>query len=65
MEGGGEMIGIRGGSCLEVTTGTVRDVPLYGNVGPFASGGKGAKATKAKVLEDEVLGRLERGWGVY
>ena len=60
-----EMIAINGGSCLEVTTGRVRDVPLYGNVGPFAAGGKGAQATKAKVLEDEVLGRLKDGWGKF
>ena len=65
VEGVGEMIEIKGGSCLEVTTGMVRDVPLYRNVGPFAAGGKGAQATKAKVLEDEVLGRLEDGWGKF
>ena len=66
-DGDGEMkmIEIRGGSCLEVTTGRVRDVPLYGNPGPFAAGGKGAQATKAKVLEDEVLGRLKDGWGKF
>ena len=62
-DAGGEMIEIKGGSCLEVTTGRVRDVPLYGNVGPFAAGGKGARATKAQVLEDQVLGRLQSGWG--
>lgn len=61
----GEIIEIKGGSCLEVTTKTVRDVPLYGNVGPFAAGGKGAQATKSKVLVDEVLGRLEDGWGRF
>ncbi len=64
-DAGGEMIEIKGGSCLEVTTGRVRDVPLYGNVGPFAAGGKGARATKAQVLEDQVLGRLQSGWGRF
>ena len=60
---GEERIRIQGGTCLEVLAGTVRDVPLYGNVGPFALGRKGAEAGNPETLKNEVLGLLKPGWG--
>lgn len=56
-------IAITGGSCLEVLAGTVRDVPLYNNPGPFALGRKGAQAGRPEELINEVLGLLTPGWG--
>ena len=60
---GEDVIRIQGGSCLEVLASTVRDVPLFNNVGPFALGRKGAKAGQTKESKDEVLGLLKPGWG--
>lgn len=57
-------IAIKGGSCLEVLAGAVRDVPLFNNPGPFALGRKGAEASHPEQLVDEVLGLLTPGWGV-
>lgn len=59
----GERIRIQGGTCLEVLAGTVRDVPLYNNVGPFASGRKGADVSHPEKLKDEIMALLKPGWG--
>ncbi|KAJ9632995.1 hypothetical protein H2204_007385 [Knufia peltigerae] len=61
--GGG--IAIKGGSCLEVLAGYVRDVPLLNNVGPYASGEPGATVQGGKKLLDEIYGVLKPGWGKY
>ncbi|KIX10446.1 uncharacterized protein Z518_01529 [Rhinocladiella mackenziei CBS 650.93] len=59
----GERIPIRGGSCLEILAGAVRDVPLFNNVGPYASGKPGATVSSVDKLVDEVMGVLKPGWG--
>ena len=58
-----ETIQIKGGSCLEVLAGTIRDVPLYNNVGPYALGRPGATSSDAGKIYEEVLGELKPGWG--
>ena len=59
-----ETIQIRGGSCLEVLAGVVRDVPLYGNAGPYATGRKGARVSDAEKVYQEIVGELKKpGWG--
>jgi 3-hydroxybutyrate dehydrogenase len=58
-----ETIRIKGGSCLEVLAGLVRDVPLYNNVGPYALGRKGATVSDADKIYKEVVGELKPGWG--
>ena len=58
-----EMIPINGGSCLEVLAGTVRDVPIFGNVGPYANGGKGGSITEGRKIYEEIHGELKPGWG--
>lgn len=58
-----EAVSIQGGSCLEVLTRRVRDVPMFNNVGPYAEGEPGAGASNAQVLMDEVRGLLQPGWG--
>jgi 3-hydroxybutyrate dehydrogenase len=59
----GEVVTIRGGSCLEILTRRVRDVPMFNNVGPLADGEPGATASNTQVLMDEVQGLLQPGWG--
>ena len=61
---GEEPIHIHGGSCLEILAGGVRDVPLFNNPGPFASGRKAGNVSHSEKLEDEVLQLLKPGWGV-
>jgi 3-hydroxybutyrate dehydrogenase len=58
-----EIIQIKGGSCLEVLAGTVRDVPLFGNIGPYALGRPGSTVTDGKKVFDDVLDVLKPGWG--
>ncbi|ETI23405.1 hypothetical protein G647_05207 [Cladophialophora carrionii CBS 160.54] len=58
-----EMIRIQGGSCLEVLAGTIRDVPMFNNVGPYALGRKGASVTDREKLYQEIHGVLKPGWG--
>ena len=58
-----EMIQIKGGSCLEVLAGTVRDVPMWGNVGPYASGSPGSSVGDAEKAYKEVMRELKPGWG--
>lgn len=58
-----ETIQIKGGSCLEVLAGVVRDVPLFNNAGPYATGQKGATVSDGAKLYQEVLGLLKPGWG--
>lgn len=58
-----EVVTIQGGSCLEVLTRRVRDVPLFNNVGPYVDGEPGASASNAQILIDEVQGLLQPGWG--
>lgn len=60
-----EMIPIQGGSCLEVLAGTVRDVPMFNNIGPYATGRPGATVSDAAKLLDEVQGLLKPGWGKF
>ena len=59
----GEAVTIKGGSCLEILTRRVRDVPMFNNVGPYADGEPGAGASNAHILMDEVQGFLKPGWG--
>ncbi|KIW71169.1 hypothetical protein PV04_03364 [Phialophora macrospora] len=59
-----ETIRIRGGSCLEVLAGFVRDVPLFNNTGPYVLGKKGASVSDADTIYQEVVGELKKpGWG--
>lgn len=58
-----EMIQIKGGSCLEVLAGTVRDVPMFGNIGPQATGRKGASVSDGEKIYKEVLEELKPGFG--
>lgn len=60
-----EMIQIKGGSCLEVLAGVVRDVPMFNNIGPYATGQKGASVTDGAQLYHEVAGLLQPGWGKF
>ena len=60
-----ELIPIRGGTCLEILVGSVRDVPLYNNPGPFALGKKGAQSSNSAKLQNEVLQLLKPGWGAF
>ena len=62
-ETGGEKIPIVGGTCLEVLSKYVRDVPIWNNVGPYASGKPGASASDAAEIYTEVFGLLQPGWG--
>lgn len=62
-EAGGEKIPIVGGTCLEVLSKYVRDVPLFNNVGPEATGKPGAKISDAAKIYTEVAGLLKPGWG--
>ena len=59
---GDDHISIRGGTCIEVLAGTIRDVPEYNNIGPFALGRPGAKAGNIKEVKAEVLAMLKPGW---
>jgi 3-hydroxybutyrate dehydrogenase len=59
----GDAITIHGGSCLEILTRRVRDVPMFNNVGPYADGELGATASNVQILLDEVHGCLKPGWG--
>ncbi|KAK3702921.1 hypothetical protein LTR37_014770 [Vermiconidia calcicola] len=61
---GEEPIPIHGGSCLEILAGGLRDVPLFNNPGPFASGRKAGNVSHSEKLENEVLRLLKPGWGV-
>jgi 3-hydroxybutyrate dehydrogenase len=59
---GKEMIGIKGGSILEVSKGRVRDVKAFDDPGPVGRPGNTAGAMGK--LEDEVWETLGReGWG--
>jgi len=60
-----EMIPIRGGTCLEVLAGTVRDVPMFNNAGPYSGGREGASVAKIDKIVDEVKGLLKPGWGQF
>lgn len=62
---GEEMIPIKGGSCLEVLVGSVRDVPLFNNPGPGASGKAGASVSDGQKISEEVQGVLKPGWGQF
>lgn len=60
---GAEKVPIKGGTCLEVLAGAVRDVPLFNNIGPYATGQQGATVSDAVKIVDEVQGLLKPGWG--
>ncbi|KIW27072.1 uncharacterized protein PV07_06850 [Cladophialophora immunda] len=60
-----DMVPIKGGTCLEVLAGAVRDVPLYNNIGPYATGKQGASVSDGEKIYREVLGELKPGWGKY
>lgn len=60
---GEDHIPIKGGSCLEVAMGAVREVPEFNNIGPFALGRRGVKAGNVTQARAEVLAMLEPGWG--
>lgn len=67
-DGGGnkqEWIPLKGGSCLEVLAGSVRDVPLFNNVGPYVTGRPGASVTDSQKIYDEVHDVLKPGWGQF
>lgn len=59
---GEDHVQIRGGCCLEVLMGTIRDVPEFNNIGPFALGRRGAKAGNVKEVRDGVLAMLKPNW---
>lgn len=58
-----EKIPIRGGSVLEVLSGNVRDVPTFGNVGPFASGAPGASMSHLEKVHQHIMQEVGEGWG--
>ncbi|KEF61569.1 3-hydroxybutyrate dehydrogenase [Exophiala aquamarina CBS 119918] len=59
----GEAISIHGGSCLEVLTRRVRDVPMFNNVGPLAGGEPGGSASNVAGFYSDVQALLQPGWG--
>lgn len=59
----GEKINIQGGTILEVLSRSVRDVPMFGNVGPYAGQAPGGTASHSETIVDEVVGLLKSGWG--
>ena len=59
----GDMIPIRGGTCLEILKGGLRSVPLLNNIGPFVEGKGGASLSDAVKLVEEIHGELKPGWG--
>jgi 3-hydroxybutyrate dehydrogenase len=59
---GEDVIPIRGGTCLEVATDAVRDVPEYNNIGPFALNRRGVKAGNVKKMKADTLAMLKPGW---
>lgn len=61
---GKDCVSIHGGTCIEVLMDTIRDVPEFNNIGPFALGRRGAKAGNAKEVTDEILALLKPGWGI-
>ncbi len=62
-EAGGEKIPIVGGTCLEILAKYVRDVPIWNNVGPYASGRPGATVSHGANIYTEVVELLKPGWG--
>lgn len=58
-----DTISIQGGTVLEVLSGNIRDVPLFGNQGPSSSGAPGVNTSNAKVVYTELLETLRPGWG--
>ena len=58
-----ETIQIKGGTCLEVLAGTVRDVPPFNNAGPRALGRPGASVSDGEKSVHDVLAELKPGWG--
>lgn len=65
ISGGGEMIPIVGGTCIEVLSDFARDVPLLMNIGPAATGMPGASVKNAQKQRDDILESLRtKGWGV-
>jgi 3-hydroxybutyrate dehydrogenase len=61
--GSGNSIPIKGGTLIEVLAGAVRDVPLFGNVGPHTSGARGSSLGNGKQAWKDVAERLRPGWG--
>lgn len=59
----GEAVNIQGGSCLEVLARRVRNVPLFGNVGPAVDGEPGATASNMTGFYGDVQSLLQPGWG--
>ena len=59
----GEKISIQGGTVLEVLAGGVRDVPTFGNVGPFTNGAAGASVSHLEVLQEHIMQNIGSGWG--
>ena len=56
-----EEITIRGGSCLEVSAGRVRDVPMHNNSGPL--GITGNNVSNFEDLYDETFELIKPGSG--
>ncbi|KAI1627043.1 3-hydroxybutyrate dehydrogenase [Exophiala viscosa] len=59
----GATVPIKGGSCIEVLAGALRDVPMFNNVGPYATPRPGNNASDAQKIVDEIEGVLKPGWG--
>ncbi|EXJ86541.1 3-hydroxybutyrate dehydrogenase [Capronia epimyces CBS 606.96] len=59
----GGKIAIKGGSCLEVLARSVRDVPMFNNIGPYATYKPGVAAADTNKLVGEVMDVLKPGWG--
>ncbi|KAK4934665.1 hypothetical protein LTR10_024129 [Elasticomyces elasticus] len=62
-EGEDAKVPIKGGSCIEVLAGSVRDVPLWNNAGPYAKPRPGLMVSDTQKIIDEVEGVLKPGWG--
>jgi 3-hydroxybutyrate dehydrogenase len=62
-EAGGAMVPIEGGTCLEILARYVRDVPMYNNAGPQATGKDGWTVTDAEKIVEETIGLLKPGFG--
>jgi hypothetical protein len=58
---------IKGGSCIEILAGVLREVPMYNNHGPFVDDAgnatKGATISEAGKIHEDVVNVLKPGWG--
>ena len=59
----GEIVQIKSGTVLEGLAGSVRDVPTFGKIGPFATGSTAALASHLDTSYQEIMQLVKAGWG--